>query len=426
MLHNVTEPEFLRLMMDKCRYKEGRAEMVAPLLRSLHAYWSERLEPLQTSILGYVIAQTYVMNKMAQRITIAEFAKGCNMGLNTARRHVHALTDDGFLHVYKTAGIAGSEKEARMFEIDCNFMLRIDEEYAQMKRQHPEKGGPPSHSGSPPLSPRESPTYINYIDSELSICRDKSLLSVPSVRIDGGRIELPEETTMLPTPKKPRAEIARPTSMAEVLATVQGKAVTARLARAASAGAKAPHQVDKLELQALLDKAMKTYAPTATRMVVTGKEFGFLRKRMKEAPPQNLEAFINWVVSYWTTIAHQNRMAKQRRAEEADKRTTSALPMAPDFASLCYRYPYFLKAFANHNAERTASDAAAKETTEVERLKRTLKAKDQDINVLRSELTRTKTVMRRTPTAPRIIATPRPVRAELPDADLPEWSSNVR
>lgn len=421
MLHNVTEMEFMKLMMDKERFKEGRSEMVAPLFRSLFIHWSSRLHPLQTSILGYVVASTFVMGKQAQRITIAEFAQGCAMGVNTARRHIHALIADGFLHVYRTAGEAGGEKEARMFEVDCNFMLRVDEDYVRMTLKHPQKGVPPLPERESPLPQRETPTYINYIDSSSIHSRDKSLHSARSSQNGSGM-----ESPMLATPKKPRAEIARPTSMADVLATVQGKAATAQIARATSAGVKAPHHVDKLEMQALLDKAMKTYAPTATRMMVTAKEFGFLRKRLKEAPPNDLPVFINWVVSYWPTIAHQNRMAKQRRTEETTHRTVSALPMAPDFASLCYRYPYFLKAFSNHNAERTQQETEVKSNAEVERLKRTLKDKDRDIGVLRSKLAKPLTVMRRTPPAQRVIGEPRPVRAELPDAELPDWSDNGR
>lgn len=422
MLHSVTERQFFELLLEKGRYREDRADLAVPVIRSICMHWASRIPPTHVAILCYLVARTLSLGKAAQRISLAEFGEALSMHRNSARTHTSALMDDGFLHIYKTAGIAGSEREARMFEIDCNFVLQNDPEWAEhLALLGSEKGPTPVQELDTPVQNLYPPTYINYIDSSSSNSRDKSLLSARPSRTRSGK-----EDTLLPEPKKPRTAIVRPTSIAGVLATVQGKTATAQIARAASAAVKAAHHVDKLELQALLDKAMKTYAPTATRMVVTGKEFGFLRKRLKEAPPHNLEAFLNWVVSYWPTIAHQNRMAKQRRAEEADKRTASALPMAPDFASLCYRYPYFLKAFANHNAERSAGEAAARETTEVDRLKRTLKAKEQDIDVLRSELTRTKTVMRRTPTAPRIITTPRPVRADLPDADLPEWSSNVR
>lgn len=418
MLHTVREHEFFALMQSKERYAEERIADAASVYRALFTHWARQHSAVAVMILGYLVAKTLMVGKSAVRIPLGEFSEDVSIGKTTLKQHLSGLCEADFIHIYRTvAGEEGHEKEARMFEIDFKALVKPlvgDEKQADRRFK---TGATP---GQIPTTPRQNPTPPSYIHSmyaEDSRSKDKSLHSARASRSGSS-----EGTNVIPIPKKPRPVVVRSDSIAAVVSAVQARHVEARVARVASATKKAAHAVTKQELQALLDQALKSYMPDAIRVVVTSKEFGLLRKRMKESAPADLGDFINWTIRYWTTIASQHRNAI-RRNETRQERGEKAIPAAPDFASLAYRYPYFLKAFANFRAERNSAEADAMKDRQVETLRKQLQQKAGDIEALRGQLERVRksSVIRRTP-AP--VAQDEPLTTDaLADAELPEWTT---
>lgn len=432
MLHTVSEREFMGLMREKERYVEERHMDAAHMYASLAEHWASQIAPIRIVILMYITSCTLLRGKSAARISIGEIESAVNASQNSIRAHLKGLVDEGFLIAYRTtAGKNGHEKESRMFEIDCNFVLKASDIAANsppklLKFDEKTTSGGLQNLGTP-LQNLDPPSYI-YSLSNLVAIEDKDrtsvLYSARSSRAVGDK-EKPMPVHF-PEPKKPRMATARSDSVASVVAAINAAHASRRAGLVRSASTKKASRLTAQEFQALVDSAQAD-AGLQHRMVVTTKEFGLLRKRFEASPPSDLSEFVSWVLRYWTTIAQQHRAAV-RKSEDRKAAGEKGIPAHPDFASLAFRYPYFLKCFANFKAERNiqaTEDAASRE----QKMRDTIQRQQDEIRSLR-RATRQRPAPERPPTprqaAPR---TPvRPARAttaarEFDDTDLPEWTA---
>jgi len=419
VLYTVKEHEFFALMQSKERFVEERIEDASAVYRALFSHWAKYLPATRVVMLGYILERTLASGKSAVRIPLAALGSAISVGKTALREHVNSLSDEGFIHIYRTVADAeGHEKEPRMFEIDFKKLV----EHAVEGGEKPSKlfgkpRVPPSESGHPPPE-SGPPLYIHTMYSRTINNKDKSLSSARASRTGseaGGNV--------IPMPKKPRAVVVHSDSIADVLATVAGKHSANRESRIVSARVKPAHQIDKLELQALFDKSVKTYAPGAIRVMVTSKEFGLLRKRLRESAPQDFAAFIDWTIRYWTTIATQHGNAIKRN-ETRQARGERALPKAPDFATFVYRYPYFLKSFANFTADRQSAVETEEKDRRVDALQKRLAQTEGDMDILRNQLTKAKGAGIRRAPRPAPAAQEVEVREDTEHFDdLPAWTT---
>lgn len=363
--------------------------------------WLSTITPARFALLSYLLHRTYGEGREATRISIREFG-AVNVAESALRGHIHGLIESDFVIAYRTvSGENSHEKESRMYEINCKRLFRGVE--------------PPADFRSPPSQNPHPPSYINNIDSV-----DKNAIDKTSARSSRS---VAKETNVFALPKKPRTVAVRSESASAVIAAVAGKARAVAAGRVERASKIAPHQIDKLELQAIIDKAMKTYHPTGTRVIVTGKEFGMLRKRLREAPPSDFAGFINWTIGQWFTIATQNNVARRKKTGTGQTVAGSAMPMAPEFAALAYRYPYFLKVYANRAADQAAQEAAKpQEDRKIANLQRALSEAQRDKVLLADQLSKVKrrTALPATRVAP---ASQRPSVDFDEDIEFPSWTS---
>ena len=177
----------------------------------------------------------------------------------------------------------------------------------------------------------------------------------------------------------------------EIVASIQRRARDVQGARVAAASTVSPWMLSKEQMQALFDKGMQTYFPSLPRVIVTGKEFGFLRKRLRETQPKDFAEFVDWVLRYWTDTASKHRRALMKGIVNGDtsKFDKEPMPQSPNFATLVYRLPYFLKVHSSYLAERMTRDSEEKTDRRVARLEREL-AQERNTNRILTQ--------RRTPT----------------------------
>ena len=172
----------------------------------------------------------------------------------------------------------------------------------------------------------------------------------------------------------------------DIVASIQRRSRDVQGARVAAASTVAPWMMSKEQMQALFDKGMQTYFPKLPRVIVTGKEFGFLRKRLRETQPKDFAEFVDWALRYWTDTASKHRRAIMKGVVNGDssKFDKEPMPQSPDFATLVYRLPYFLKVHSSYLAERMTRDTEDKADRRVARLEREL-AQERNTNRILSQ-----------------------------------------
>lgn len=191
---------------------------------------------------------------------------------------------------------------------------------------------------------------------------------------------------MLATPKKTRAAAPRMDSVAAVLSRheTQSSATKSERVQAAKDG-----DLSVKSLQALLDQGMSDYCPSLPRIIVTQKPFSVFKKRLAAAGIE-LAPFVTYCLREWGALAAQNRAAFLKDPSKTQKGTP--LPAAPSFATLAYRMPYFIAAFAN--SLTTGGGAAAKtvdpKDLEIARLRAKLEASEQEKRTLGAVIRRTR------------------------------------
>lgn len=417
MLFTVSAREFTVLAAEKENIDAARLDYFAPVMAALVARWVSEMDSGALSVLIWIAGRTLLHGKAADRISYQEFISGVvdpdmvhiaplPMTLNTVKKHVQRLCDDGFLNIYHCTSADGKAlKDARMFEIDCKKILDPTELQARNCRilvdpREISGGKSGENSGGRGVKKRQAMSnfdicpidniYINNIDNLSNNELDKS--SFLSARCASPKVALKSisknESPESPTPmlstgrKKTPGRAARPApwssdKIADVLQTLQGIHERRQTERAAAAVA---GQMTTKNVQSLIDKAMAEYLPELPRVIVSVKPLGVFKKRIASYGIKDIEDLIVFCVREWTTLAAQNRVAFIRNPDKA--RQGTPLPDAPSFTDLAYRLPYFIAAYRNQRAVITGKEKAVTRETaqeaEIKRLKARLAEAEQE------------------------------------------------
>jgi hypothetical protein len=408
MLVIVPASQFPALKQEKQRFNVIYMSDTTNILRAVMGASGLVFGIHEQAILMFLLAVTYATGRQAAQIMMYQFEKGLvkkgsasklagglRMTEKTLRKHLGELSEKGFVTIYAAKNEdTGYENDARIFEIDCKKLLNTHE-----------IGGVKNAGGR---VVRETPhhRYIHGIAKAI----------LPAVR-GSNVLDFSEgKVAMLKTPRKGYYQTPTQTDKpAEVVARIAATAIVRNTARRATAEAKLAHLLTKDEMQAVIDRHMGQYKPNSPRMLVTQREYGFFKKRLEASPPDDLNKFLTWAFVYWADIARQNRKALMKR-EEIGEKVSSPLPAAPNFPALVYRYPYLLKAYANHGAERAGAPTAELEDNRVKALEGTIARLQQEGKTLRKALVSRK-------------VEPPMTRAERiqkqNDSGLPDWDEPV-
>jgi hypothetical protein len=393
----------------KQRYSKDLLRHFFPLFSAIFGEEGKGLCAIKRSILCFILRLTYGSGREGAQVYGYQFEKGVvkrgtselitsglGMNVRTRKKHMMELVAQGFLTIY-VARNEGQEHEsdARIFEINCK---KLGVEGVQI------------------YTPPGCKTAPHH--------RDINRIAKAIHPADGGSGRVEEfndgDTDMLKEPKKGRWQApAQAESGATVVQRVQATAIARVTRRVESAQAKAPHQLSTEELQALLDSTMRQYAPNAQRVMVTQREHGSWRKRLRENPPADFGDFLSWTVRNWGEVSSQSRKAMKRRAETGQTVRGTPIPMAPSFSTLVYRYPYFLAAYASFKAERTTGMREEADDKRVKSLEAQVAAHKRDVQVLRKALN-TRTV-RPSVEKPNLQVVKRAEPVSLDGGDLAPW-----
>lgn len=417
-------------------------------MHTLISRWASQVTPHQLTILMFVLDRTFYHNKLSETIVFDQFLRGMsrtdrdemvfsglNMSKNTLVLQLKTLIENDFLHAYACVGRDGkTETHARLFAINCNklFNLDIADEENPMILREPKKkrvvdatdfdadSAPktarnvlktPRNSVSKP--PKYSPPdlgaiYSIHTDTKVSIVGGASLAE-PRLKVDVNSALDNLRSTRLAARAERTAN--RPT-------------------RRSSASATAP--TSKVNMQALIDAAMSRYHPRLPRVLVTDKPLGVLKKRLLTAEV-DLDAFINWAIQFWlTTASSHERGARRRVADGTTKFAYTPIPSAPDFSTLCYRFPYFLAAFRTYLHADAAGMATTREQQLEQKIEKLERVVENTRDAVRSANERARNATRRRappirqvqvedeePATVRTRRAPAARRAVLDDDDLP-------
>lgn len=410
MLFTLDGPEFKRVSREKEAINEINYSKFSVLAGVIAQYWLTKIEPQKLTVLMFVMGRTLQFKKEAAQIYNFQFQKGVKrkeddgiicvgtgLSHNTVRKHLSALVEDDFINAYRLVR-NGVEGDAKLFEININkFFEPVVENGGVQVIPEPKKPRIP-RSGEPVLGSTKNrygglPRIGNH-----NICinngLDKSNLSPTSGEQSLSRLPVAKNKRVAPT--RIRLE-----SAADVVSAVAHIHEQKRMVRASAAETKSPWLLSKDEVQAVIDRTMLAYCPDEPRMIVTGKEYGFLKKRLKESAPKSFTEFIDWTIRYWHSVAKQNRNAAKKRGLNGMEEKSEALAMSPNFAQLVYRLPYFMKAYSNFLAERRSDAHEEAEDKQRKRLEARTAEAEKEAQALRNHLREKNAQKQRTP-APRI------------------------
>lgn len=373
------QTDLIKLTSMNPEYAGKLSRVAAPAFLAISNYWAKELGLARSALMNAVVSLTYLRGRVAGAIPLSVFCKGetyqsgmpwmrfggTGMDPKTARKHLSWLTERGFLLAFQAK--SSVENSIKAFAINCKMLLEtLQNERGLTKNLI-------THLGKFP-SAANIYTYIDSIYSYLSVGLNKfKRLSPPS-----GTADLVEEIEVLPTPKKVRPTRDRVESVAQVIQLTTSAHKEKEAGRAAAVSVKKPAQIQATDMQALLDLTMREYMPGVPRLVVTGKEFGVMRKRLAQYEITNVADFIRWTIRNWTSIATQNRNAARRDSN----RKGTPIDAVPTFKCLAYVMPYFVRVYANSKGQ----EVTVKEDSETKVLRQRLaraeadaRAKDQMI-----------------------------------------------
>lgn len=400
MLHTVSSREFLVLQHVKERYDESRVGYAVPIMAAITARWLAELKGPRLSVLLFIMNRTILCGKSAQRIAMAEFETGvkdedfvhcCGTGLSksTITEALKWLQTEDFLSVYRTiTGTSGVESEPRMFEIDFKKLLHAGElsdkncvvEVTEVDKSDTVaprllgRGGPGIRGG-------HNDIYIGDYITSLNILDKTSLISPLAF---GSRKKANEKVGVemfVGKQKKPRATLGYDNA-ADAVAAIKQRDQQKQTTRVASAATKQPSVLTRQEMQAVFDKHA-TAISLGFRLMVTSREYGFLKKRLADNPPKDFSDFVRWTLTYWGTMAQQNQAAVRKDRDRLVKGKT--LPAAPHFYTFTYWYPYFFRAYQNHLAGKVIETAPPvdEKDREIARLQRQVAQERHNTVILR-------------------------------------------
>ena len=342
-----------------------------------------------------------------------------NLSVPTVRKHLKILYEKDFLVVYcvEKEDLAG-QQEGRIYEINFKKFIPYDSKNAQtliliaeiegeislQKQQNVGNSGRILVVGGV----KNLNTSIYNIHIEISSLHSLQRLGKPNQLLSAVS-DAPIDVDSLfvnPTikrlgilksisiPKKPRVPIIRSDSVTDVLANQNKKRVAIAATRVSEVTG---GSLTAKSLQALLDKLMPQYYPTAPRLVVTAKAFGVLRKRIEAGKVISVVDLITFSLREWETLASQNRAAFLRNPSKAQK--SSPLSSKPTFTELAYRLPYFIAAYSQTIGTSSAT-VKAKTDDQVSRLQSRL-AQAEKANKTNAEIIRRISKRREPQSAPK-------------------------
>lgn len=436
MLHTVSERDYYKLIKEKEDVIEARLDYGYPLVKSIMSQWLPHLHAAEVVILLWLMSRTVLVGRSADRIPYREFVEGVKtdegvsigglpLSLVTIKKHLKTLIAADFLTVYKSGnGVDEAEKEPRMFEINVKKMLNdpaleernsrllLDIEGRIELEKTKKRVGRGARTCTPPPQKLGGPSYINYIDSS-----NRERLGEPNQLQSAGSAAprvAEENIYMLPVPKRARPKQTYSDSVSEVIGKATAQHLQLQKERVAAA---ASGELSPKTLQALINQAMTDYHPSLPKTAVTAKTFSVFRRRFNEAQIADVKGFIDYCIREWSLLASQNRAAFLRSTSKRAQGTP--LPSAPTFASLAYRLPYFIAAYANRKAAQPREKMKTEEQVRIEQLEQQLR---QAQGLIQSQ----RTVLRRKPAVPALLIRPTKRVDDLGDEDLPEWTEGGR
>jgi hypothetical protein len=306
----------------------------------------------------YLINRTVRFNKLAQHITSRQFTQQITnaqteyvyssplcLSQNAREKALRDLAERDFLHIYRCEDVTAGF--APIYEIECKTLLgySVKDEKTDM-----------------PLRELKTKRAQDLAQTRVENTQ-KPLPSVggePPHLLGGKNTDTKKSKSFMSSNRSATDETSL--SARDKVDQIMERHAQARSTRTASASAKPAYLITKDEAQAVVDSVMRDYYATLPRVIVTHKDFGLLRKRMKESAPSNFREFIAYIASSWSTIVQQNTKAQQKRQRSGDK-VGESLGAAFNIRDLALRYPYFLKIFVNGTV---SAQAAVESSAEVE------------------------------------------------------------
>ena len=410
--------------------------------------WASRVNSHQLAILMFVFDRTFYHAKMSETVVFDQFLHGMEssksdemvfcgltMSKNTLAMQLKSLCDDDFLHVRACMSADGkAETKPRLYAINCKRLFNLD------------------------LADEENPMILREPKQKRVVVQDENAVEVEQIA-PRSVLREPKKRAFTPPPNlggiyiintDTKVSIVGGASLAErdgkvdVFARMEEvrlqriAAATARRATRPTSNRKNPAD-SRAALQSHIDAAMAQYHPTLPRMLMADKPFGVLRKRATEAQ-LDVQAFLTWAVEFWQMVTSAHERGARRTNQTQSKYVHKPMPAAPDFTTICYRFPYFLQCYRSHVHTEGAGLATRKEDIlekQVAKLSRSLAAAKQDAA---GALERERNMRRRarpvrpeedeatpTPTVARIHRQPiaaRPPVDELFDDELPAWDDH--
>lgn len=343
MLYIISASERASMLMEKLACVAGVTRVTAQCLTAIVRKWGYGLGPTKVGILTAIIEMSVMRGYEAIEISLDTLVngvkeitdgpfQGLGMSIRSARTHVDELCSSDFINVFHVLS-SGKQKEGSAKIIEINFKKVLNLPDTPVKNE--------SNVGK--ICLRRSWYIHRYcVPHDINNGLDKSNLlspgSTPSIQAGNSN---KEGRTMLPTPKRMKSRTVRSDSIAVVMATTNRESTARRISRAAAA---VDGSLNTVNLQALLDTAMKSYNPTLPRLIVTTKAFSVFKKRVVAANITNLRGFIDFAIRDWSQMASQNRAALLKNPSRAG---SGPISPAPTFDVLAYRLPYFIAAYSN-------------------------------------------------------------------------------
>lgn len=431
MLIDITDKEYLTVRTNKSRRDEKVVDLTTAIVKAFGKRVLGKLSGGEVAAFLYLLTISICRGQLAREVTLKEFESGirddedsdADIGTGksrpTVRASLRSLCDSNLINIYRKPEHDGAENTSRIYEINFTAMLNGGEIERILRGksaflvarnlQVPENNFTPLHTSN-------IVTFMeNNGDTSISFLAGSSL---PDESHAKGVVAVPfvgKKKTTAPAP-------LGYASGAEAIAAVQARHRATQATRVAATASAAPSEIPRQDMQALFDKH-STALTIGYRLMVTQREYGFLKKRLKENPPKDFSDMVRWSLTYWGTLAAQQRVSV--RKDLGRKVVRKSLPEAPHFSTFVYWYPYFLKSYQNHLSGQTLVEhAMAVADDKSERTIRALQARVQ-MAEKGTQILRRRLASRESPVATRPLPLPSQIPRKEDDLgpdEFPEWN----
>ena len=420
MLHEISYQEYQRV---ETIARPDNIDLCKEALRTYQAiftFWNKELGADKISILGFVINRTLRYGKYAEKIPFSAFMEGVQteehgmlcapvgVSHNTFRRILRELINDHFLFELFPKRTPGKKDVAvRYFEI--NFKKIQHRQYNEQGEIMVLLRTPKAQKIGKVLPnlvvPKMGVQSISNVHTYVCNSIPKGMLLADSAAIEAG------SETM--------------DSVKEVIARMNAARDAKQAKQLAIAKTKPASGLKKIDVQTMLDKSRKEFSSSTPRIYVTDKAFGVFKKRLADSAPASLPEFFDWLIVHWQIIAQQNLKARSRKLRTGDVDQSAPIGLSPDFDTLAYRFPYFLKCYNSYVAERSVLGTKEdQQEAEIARLKRA----NENLRVEKNDLAKKAYARPRQPIAEPLRRVTRSISKPLTEAtdELPTWEEFSR